>query len=90
MHTRECTHANLQRNASRHTTDQNKKKQSMHSWFGRPQVTPTICRYLDGKSNTVQVLCWSDACIPNVIHYSLGPRLHCLELTHHIKTTLAT
>lgn len=25
MHTRECTHANLQRNASRHTTDQNKK-----------------------------------------------------------------
>lgn len=89
-----CTRVNAHMqicNEMRAITQQTKtKKQSMHCWFGRPQVTSTICRYLDEKSNTVQVLCWLDGCIPNVIHYSLGPRLHCLELTHHIKTTLAT
>lgn len=32
----------------------------------------------------------AEACIPKVIHDSLGPRVHCFELTQHIETTSMT
>lgn len=42
------------------------------------------------KSNSVQVLCWSELRILKMNHCSSGPALLRLDLTHHIKTILAT